>query len=391
MPDRAGPLGRLLAHMQGEVAGVAVEAYSRAGKSVYELMDDVETRRLAAIVDRKEGTPASVQAAQLCAWNAFALQVLGDELLAADYRCEPRTVGYLHELVAEQALAYYGQVPGWLTRAQQALQNEFYELDVDLPAELPAWTPHRECPEQYLEGVLTALVRMRAHADVAAWEGRTLHGTEDDRRATGRLAERVAAAAAAADYAVRLHGGVVDPMMVARVLEQAKLAVERYYAVGQYVAMPRLLFEPESAKPATVDKKERERFAPVPPGRPDFDRWCLTDPRRVAVFRTMPWARKEIDLLWKTDPEPALTLEIKAQIDAALHRDDVAYESGHYHECPWSAIYVAKRRVRILGTTLHPLQQFTYDVGIFPPGSTHFLRRLLVGTFFPTGGEGWSR
>src|SRR5687767_15934142 len=98
MAERAGPLGRLLAHMQGEVAPVAVEAFSRAGKTVYELIEDVEARRLGAVIEQMEDPPAQVQAAQLCAWNAFMLQVLGDELLAADYRCEPRTVGYVEPL-----------------------------------------------------------------------------------------------------------------------------------------------------------------------------------------------------------------------------------------------------------------------------------------------------
>ena len=372
--------------MQGEVAAVAVEAYSRAGKSVYELIEDVESRRLAAVIEEKDAPPVPVQAAQLCAWNAFTLQVLGDELLAADYRCEPRTVGYVEPMIAKQALDFFGQVPGWLSRAQQALHNQFYELDVEIPAELPPWVVQKRCTEAYLEGLLSALRRLRAFAEVAAWESRS--GDPADAKAAGRVAQHVAAAASAADYAMGLFGESPESDLIEPVLAQTQLALQRYYLVGQIVAMPDLLAD-ATPKPAMTRHRPPDKL--IPPGYQGFDRWCLSDPRRVALFKRIPAARRAVDALWASDMDPERTLAIRAEINAALYRDDISYADGHYYECPWSAVYTVKRRVRIAKTTLHPLQHFTYDVGLTLPGHGTFVRRLLVGTFFPTGGEGWSR
>jgi len=76
----------------------------------------------------------------------------------------------------------------------------------------------------------------------------------------------------------------------------------------------------------------------------------------------MSAARDLIERMWAADPDPVRTLAIKAEIDAALFRDDVAHDVGHFDRCPWSPIYLAKRPVRIGRKQLHPLQQFTYDV-----------------------------
>jgi hypothetical protein len=59
------------------------------------------------------------QASQLlCAWNAFALQNPGDQLVEADYAAGPRTVGYLPPVTAEQAAAFFGEVEHWPARAR---------------------------------------------------------------------------------------------------------------------------------------------------------------------------------------------------------------------------------------------------------------------------------
>jgi hypothetical protein len=109
-----GLFGRLVAHLHGEVAADALEAYRRAGVGVYDLGDDLDRLRLEALVhhDGPWGAPPATKTALLCGWNARALQILGDQLLDADYRCEPRTVGFVVPETAEQALAYYAQVAG---------------------------------------------------------------------------------------------------------------------------------------------------------------------------------------------------------------------------------------------------------------------------------------
>src|SRR5207249_3105061 len=107
--------------------------------------------------------PEATQVALLCGWNAFALQLLGDRLLCADYEADPLTVGYVEGVIADQALACYGQVPGWLSRSQQALHSPAYELDVAVPAPLPAWIG-RGWTGVYVAGLYPGLEAVRSHA-----------------------------------------------------------------------------------------------------------------------------------------------------------------------------------------------------------------------------------
>ena len=93
--ERPGLWTRLVAHLGGEVPATTLEAYRRAGAGVYELLSEVEQRR--ADLALKGGHPWSAdrtsRTLELCAWNAFALQLLGDELLAASTGPSPRRSG----------------------------------------------------------------------------------------------------------------------------------------------------------------------------------------------------------------------------------------------------------------------------------------------------------
>ena len=96
-------------------------------------------------------------------------------------------------------------------------------------------------------------------------------------------------------------------------------------------------------------------------------------------------ARDLLSRLWAADPDPVRTLAIKAEIDGALFRDDIAHDVGHFDHCPWSAIYLAKRPVRIGKTQVHPLQQFTYQVSVEYVGNRRrFIRRIVKGPFSPS-------
>ena len=97
-------------------------------------------------------------------------------------------------------------------------------------------------------------------------------------------------------------------------------------------------------------------------------------------------------LLWQKDPDPAATLALQEEIEAALARGEIAYATdaageriGHYYACPWAPIYVAKRPVTLGGQRIETLQQFTLDVfagNTSPSGA--FVRRVLVAQFGPT-------
>lgn len=387
-PDPAEPglFGRLVAHLQGEVAADALEAYRRAGAGVYALNDELDRIRLDAFVEGDgpyQAAPA-VKTALLCGWNAFALQLLGDQLLEADYRSEPRTIGYVVPETAEQALAYYSQVAAWLSRAMQAIHNPSYDLDASVPAPLPAWVDGPECPETYLEGLLDGLHRLRVHAEAALGEFRRTYG-DGDPRALGAIEGTAAEASAAADYADGLGAGDVDEVRT-EVLGHARRAIERYHLLGQFLAMPHLATRPvpKASRPRPLHATRR-----LPgPGEKGFDRWCLTDPRIVKSPKRIRAANTSVEKMWGADPDPSKTLKVRTDIDAALHRDDIAYDSSHYYECPWSAVYIAKRPVKIGVVNVEPLQTFTVTIDMSGPGG-RFRRRVLIGSFYRSGKVGY--
>ncbi len=89
-------------------------------------------------------------------------------------------------------------------------------------------------------------------------------------------------------------------------------------------------------------------------------------------------------MLWRYDPDPAATLGIQSQIDAAV-ATTVGQTASHYFCCPWSALYLVRRPVTIAGKPLRPMQQFTLDVSAEEMAERgEFARRLVLGPFHPT-------
>lgn len=382
--------GRFMARAHGEVPADTLEAYRRAGLAVYELQQRVEEQRLALKV---QGIPPgkvdpATQAQFLCAWNAFALQTLGDAFLDADYRADPSTVGYVPPVTAEQVQLFYAQVEEWVSRAQQAASNPAYRLDVHVPADLPAWIQAEPCPVVHLEAILAATKTLQTHAEaaMAVYEGAGV--TPEAARAGQRLRQLLAAASAEADYAQRLGGGPVSPALHEQIERHAKTAVEGFYHLGQALAMPELA----ATSPHSVPSAGSAPTGLPGPGEPGFDPWCLTDPRARDQMKRDRRAGAAINQIWQYDADSRRTLAIQAEIDAALARGDIAYAEsrqgqplGHYFCCPWSAIYSVTRPVTIAGRRLRTLDQFAYDVsaeGVLK--GEPFRREILVARFAPT-------
>jgi hypothetical protein len=110
--QRPGLATRLAAAFHGEVGAATVEAYRRAGAAAYSDQADAERVRSELVLSGRDiWTALPHQASQLlCAWNAFALQTLGDELVEADYRADPRTPiqQFAFDVSAEPMLAVGG-------------------------------------------------------------------------------------------------------------------------------------------------------------------------------------------------------------------------------------------------------------------------------------------
>ena len=234
---------RLVARLQGEVPAAELEAFRRASGSVMELLEQVERRRLECSIDGMDPwtVPPATRAAFLCAWNAFVLQTLGDQLLDADYRAEPRTPHFVPPETAKQVLRFYEPVEGWVNRGGQAQANPDYRLEVDVPAALPAWVQADPFPAAHLDGLLHAIRAVRDHAGMAM---ESLPATPPEEREKqvqlNRIRQLHASAQTRARYAEDLCGTDPVPEVRERAAEHAQAAISQLYLLGQLVADPQL-------------------------------------------------------------------------------------------------------------------------------------------------------
>ena len=378
--------GRLLARIQGEVLADTLEAFRRAGDAVYKLLDQAESHRLGHKVkgDNPWQVDPAHQAFFLASWNAFMLQTLGDKLLEADYQAEPATVGYVPRVTAEQAMAFYAQVEPWLSRANQAQTNPQYKLDCAVPAELPDWVKVEPCPKPHLQAVLATARTARVHAE-AALQVFEESGIPAERQPDlQRLRQALGEANSKADYAQGFLGGAMGLEVHQTVEQHLKAALEGYYRLGQWLAMPGLL-QPQT-QPERKRKSAKTLKAGALPGQTGFDPWALTDPRSLERWKADPQARQAIDFMWANDPDPAQTLAIQGEIEQALLYGDIEHAGiGHYYCCPWTPVFTVKRPVTIGGVRLEPRQQFVYDVSaeeVSEGGA--FKREITIGNFQPT-------
>lgn len=394
-------LGRMYAWLQDEVPATTLEAYRRASLAVFEVMDLAEARRAECAAQGLNPwtVPPATRAEFLCAWNALVLQALGNEILDADYDASPATVGYVPPATAHQVLAFYAPVEEWLDRARQAHASPDYRLDAEVPAELPRWTTD-PLPFTHLRGVLRALRIVGGHADAAmAFLPEKAPGGREQQAQLNRMLQMHASAESKARYALDLHGTDATPELNRRLEPYARDAIELFYALGQLVAEPSLA---APAPPPAVPAEEAPPPPPPPPpravpavpaalpGQTGFDYWCLTDMHAREQLKTSTRANRALRKLWRLDPDPARTLALQAEIQAAFDGGLIAFASngserlGYFHCCPWPPIYVANRAVTLGGTALKPMQRFVLDVGALNEAEK-FRRRLLVGTFQETG------
>ena len=380
MSGRAKLSTRIAAAFGGEISADTAEAYRRAGSAVYGLLLECEQRRSEQSADRQSPWVADPGQCTLflCTWNAFALQTLGDSFLDADYRANPRTVGFVPPITAEQALRFYGDVERWVAHARAAEARAGFSVPLSLPARLPGWVEVEPCPHEHLVAMQQACDALREHAELAVAD--LEHAApQSDADVVSRVRAELAQAGSAAEYAAQLHQGEMNADLHRRVEGVIKRAVEGSYRVGQLAAMP-----------ALIDEAPTPRQLPAP-GEPGFDPWCLTDAASREHWQRDRQARRAIELLWRSDPDPRRTLDIQSEIEELLQRGEIDHSGagsspvGHYYCCPWAAIYIVKRPVTVAGRYLSPGDQFVLDVSAeeMPDGGA-FRRELVVGQFSPT-------
>ncbi|HYR07765.1 MAG TPA: hypothetical protein VEQ60_08345 [Longimicrobium sp.] len=404
--------GRMVARLQGEVPATTLEAYRRASLQVFELMDQVEARRAegaAAGLDPWTVPPAT-RAEFLCAWNAFVLQTLGNDILDADYAAEPVTAGFVPPITADQVLRFFSQVEGWVNRAQQAHANPDYVLDVAVPAELPSWSRVKPVPTSHLQGIMHAMRLVADHASAAmGLLPQTAPGGAEQQAQLNRIRQLFASAQSKARYAADLHGATPSRDLHERVDPHARGAIELFYQLGQLIADPTLATGSAPARPGKPSLPPPEPAPAAPPAAPPappqvwagatypgvfpgdarFDIWCLSDPAARQTLQNDPAARRALRKMWRLDPDPISTLQVREQIQTAFESGDIAHASGrggrvgHFHCCPWGPVFVARRNVKIGKTALRTMEQFVFDLGALNRAET-FRRRIVVGTFAQT-------
>jgi hypothetical protein len=378
--------------MRGERSASDLEALRVAGLGVYQALSDAEQARVQMLATGQDlwSAPRAVGGHLLATWNAYVLQTLGGGVLDADYAADSGTVGYVPPVTFDQVWSWFSAASGWLSLAQQIYANPDYDLaaTLRLPAALPAW-PRAECPPAYVRALLTAVPPIREHAEFALFDLEKQAHTDDQRHAVNRLHQYAADAAAAADYAQALAGSPGGLRLNDLIEAHVKRAITLWFHLGQLAAMPTLLgrYRPK-AGPIRIDPDTL-------PGGIRFDPWVLTSAGTRAQWQADPRAQAAIAAMWAADADPARTLTIHAEIEAALAAGAIQHVDGtrmisYYFSCPWSPIYQVRRPVTIDGRRLSVPQQFTFDVSSdhIPWGGSSF-RRILLGPFTPTGSVGY--
>jgi hypothetical protein len=373
----------------GEISAGTLEAYRRAGSLVAELMDRAEARRLACTIDGLDPwtTPPATRAVFLCAWNAFVLQALGSAILEADRAAAPATAGLVPSAAADEAMACFAQVEGWMDRAYQAEANPDFRLDRSVPADLP-WSPQGHGRHTHVQGLLRAMriIGERAAAAVALLP-ETASGGGARQEQLDRIRQLFGAARHGAQTAAEADGAITALRVWIRVEPAARAAIQLFHEVGQLAADPTLASGAAAAQGLAVPDT-----MPLLPGEPGFDPLILTAPAARVWMRTNPRAREAMDQLWTLDPDPARTLAIQAAIQAAVEEGRVVHATDRrgrslapWYRCPWSPVYEARRMLRLGGVLLLAGEQFVYEVGA--PAGEHgsgFTRCVRPGRVHPT-------
>ena len=387
-PLRPSVMTKMRASLAGERDAVVLEALRSAGRAAYDELlaaDQLRDQVVAGAATLWDVT-AGQSSQMLAAWNAFVLQTLGEALLDADYAIKPGTVGYVPPVTFDQVSSWLSAVEGWVSRARQARVNPDYDISAELtlPAGLPAWAEAEPCPPEHLAGMLAAIPPVREHVEVALFALERGGVPERHRNGVNQLNQLAAEAAAAADYALGLrtqrhHAGLHE-----LIENNLRNALELWFHIGQLAAKPALLRDYRALRP--VPRPDLSML----PGGSRFDPWILTDRASLLRWKADGKARQAITEMWQYDPDPAATLALKAEIDAAVATGDVQPfrtpgGSTCYYECPWAALYEVRRPVRIAGRSLKVLQQFTMQAAaddVLRGGI--FQRGLVIGPFRPT-------
>ncbi|MDO9177859.1 MAG: hypothetical protein Q7U16_05990 [Agitococcus sp.] len=380
-------LNAFFAWIHNEIDASSLEAYQRAGNVVFNLVLEVEVQRVQDI--SVWDTPTHYQIQNLCLWNAYVLQTLGDQLLNAEYRLHPKTEGFAPPLTAKQIETFYLPVESWLNHAYQAKENAIYtlkDLGVAVPAVFPTWLTlqemlkHRSNKKEvarYLEGLLNAAITLSLHID-ALFKQIDLSSKDDTKETVHKLQQLHANAKTTLEYVIQLWGNELTESLHGQIELSLRRVIHTLWPLGQLLAMPSLVDKiniqqwtqtakttaSPSSRPLAFSQQAAAPVNSVASLTTNDHLWSLSAELIRKQKQQDAYAISLLTTMWKNDSQPQLALQIQYIIQQALAKGYIAYATHqqlpYFKQCPWSAIYITKRPIMIAGDPLRVHQLFTY-------------------------------
>lgn len=393
MNNRKSLLSAVFAWLHNEVDASPLEAYQRVGSIVFErlIAGQLLYQELIAQGLDRWTIPVHYQLQQLCLWNAFVLQTLGDQLLQTDYRFKPLTIGYVPALVGKQTQYFYQPVETWLNKAQQAQINPLYDtnsINTELPSLLPTWLSLNEIfPKEkdsksrlyYLEGLLAA-----AKTIVLALDQRMSDVQFDEKHIadTHKFQQLHHQINHSLEYTIQLWGEQLTISLMPTVEQNLRRIVLQSYLLGQSLAMPSLV---DKISSRAIQANQPLHNAATHQHN-TLDIWCLTAASAKQQKISRLSEQQLLKNMWQQDQNQRYTLAIYQFLQQALAKGDIAYaqhqNSDFFNQCPWSPIFISQHPIVIAGDPLRANQLFTYvcnvdDVNeLLPPNFGNRILRL---------------
>ena len=203
---------RIVSFIRVDVPVREIDPYRRAGADAYDLIDQV--------------APATW--ARLAAWNAFLLQVYGDNLVA-----EGSKGRYCAPDVAMFAQRVYQHANIWLEETRKAEASAAYRFRFSLPHPLPHWEAYRTDEQLRAMRRTVETGRTRAASDLERFAG--------DRTERDLLRVRLAEIDSEIQYAERLWTPRPTAELRRLIGETLQIALDHAYEIGQLLALPELI------------------------------------------------------------------------------------------------------------------------------------------------------
>jgi hypothetical protein len=361
-----------------------LEAYRREGTGVHDALAIAEARRQNLI---SEGANAwefatVTQVWELANWCAFATQRVGEVYMDSFHRTEAENAE-LPLGATQQLEIFFREVERWIECVNRVEDDSSYLCQAPLPCSLPPWIEVR-LSRTYLGEMLAACNAIVTHAASAVADLDMINSWSRARKYSRLCAELTRAQMAARYATIRLDiaadSGIsqIESEIIELII---KTAIELAFRIGQLAALPQFISELGEHAQLPGGRYRVDRYPG--PSESGFDLWRLTDPATQPAWEGNELSLAAIQSQWLDDPDPAATLAIQAEIDAALARGDIErMPDATYHTCPWSAIYLVVNPVTIGEKSIRRGATFTLDITYeLTEGGVRFSRDVLVADF----------